>query len=61
MKTFYKTLIGFTSAIIVLIIINLIFYFFNIETNKFNFLTGWFSCLSYYIGCGSFEEWHSKH
>ena len=59
MKTLYKTLIGFATAIIVMFVAYLIIHALEIEVNKVNFFVGWISCMGYYISTNAFDEWHS--
>ena len=59
MKTLYKTLIGFATAIIVIFIAYLIISALGIEVNKVKFFVGWISCMGYYISVDAFEKWYS--
>lgn len=59
MKTLYKTLIGFATAIIVMFIAYLIIHALEIEVNKVNFFVGWISCVGYYISTNAFDKWRS--
>lgn len=59
MKTLYKTLIGFATAIIVMFVAYLIIHALEIEVNKVNFFVGWISCMGYYISTNAFDKWHS--
>jgi ABC-type Fe3+ transport system permease subunit len=59
MKTLYKTLIGFATAIIVMFVACLIIYALKIEINKVNFFVGWISCMGYYISTNAFDKWRS--
>lgn len=59
MKTLYKTLIGFATAIIVMFIAYLIIHALEIEVNKVNFFVGWISCMGYYISTNAFDKWRS--
>lgn len=59
MKTLYKTLIGFATAIIVMFVAYLIINALEIEVNKVKFFVGWISCMGYYISTNAFDKWHS--
>ena len=59
MKTLYKTLIGFATAIIVMFVAYLIIHALEIEVNKVNFFVGWISCMGYYISTNAFDKWRS--
>ena len=59
MKTLYKTLIGFATAIIVMFVAYLIIHALEIEVNKVNFFVGWISCVGYYISTNAFDKWRS--
>jgi len=56
MKTLYKTLIGFATAMIVVFIAKLIINALGIDANEVKFFIGWISCMGYYISTDSFER-----
>ena len=59
MKTLYKTLIGFATAIIVISVAYLIIHALEIDVNEVKFFVGWISCMGYYISTDAFEKWRS--
>lgn len=51
-----KFLVGFLTALIVMIVAYIFFKAFGVDINKVNFFIGWISCMGYYIGMESYEQ-----
>jgi len=56
MKILFKTLVGFGTALIVMLTAALIVISLDIDANKVNFFIGWISCMGYYIGSDIYEK-----
>lgn len=51
-----KFLVGFVTALIVMIVAHIIFKALDVDINKVNFFIGWISCMGYYIGIKAYEQ-----
>jgi hypothetical protein len=59
MKTVFKTMVGFLTALIIMVCFIFGCKWLSIDYNDLKFLAGWISCMGYNIATKLYDEVHS--